>query len=284
MCIVVKHCRKAPKWEKAGFAPGVLPPSASECRLSMTRTVSTVKRAIKTVNSLYPGFGVQVPLFKASTCSELAKEVKTLLASEADKIQEDVAHESVVMTFQSIKKLLPSSCKCQEKGLLLQLRERLTKAPRRLEKKYLHFVRKYMGKMFPKGWDLGLYGNRCYTSNPNLSASADCKRSAGGLVGVWGEKGQVSFLDGVLRGEIGTPSIRAKALLVQSAGKPRPLTSFESDSYLLEPLHKTIYDYLSRRKWLLRGEVTARALDGAGFVEGEKLVSGDYAADRKSVV
>jgi len=66
-------------------------------------------------------------------------------------------------------------------------------------------------------------------------------------------------------------------MVVQSAGKPRPLSKFSDDTLLLKPLHKAIYDHLSTKKWLCRGDVTAEALDKAGFAAGlGDLVSGDY--------
>jgi hypothetical protein len=66
-------------------------------------------------------------------------------------------------------------------------------------------------------------------------------------------------------------------MVVQSAGKPRPLTKFSYEALLLKPLHKTLYGWLSRRPWLLRGEPTKEALNRAGFVEDAGLLtSGDY--------
>jgi hypothetical protein len=66
-------------------------------------------------------------------------------------------------------------------------------------------------------------------------------------------------------------------MVVQSAGKPRPLTKFSEDCLTLKPLHKALYDRLSVLGWVCRGDLTAEKLDKAGFVRGEgELVSGDY--------
>jgi hypothetical protein len=74
-------------------------------------------------------------------------------------------------------------------------------------------------------------------------------------------------------------SVEAEAMVVQSAGKPRPLTKFSSEALLLKPLHKSLYNHLSSHSWLLRGDVRKDALDAAGFRESRgTLVSGDYAS------
>jgi len=53
----------------------------------------------------------------------------------------------------------------------------------------------------------------------------------------------------------------------------------------LSPLHDSLYDYLSRRKWLVRGEFTR---DHARLVlddvrEGEEIISGDYEAATNNI-
>jgi hypothetical protein len=73
-------------------------------------------------------------------------------------------------------------------------------------------------------------------------------------------------------------SNEAELIVVQSAGKPRPLTKFSDQQLVLKPLHKAMYDHLAKSRWLLRGPPTAEALKTAGFSErlGGVLVSGDY--------
>jgi hypothetical protein len=74
--------------------------------------------------------------------------------------------------------------------------------------------------------------------------------------------------------------LKAALQIAQSAGKPRPLTTFSADGMYLRPLHKTIYDRLSKQSWLSRGDVTSDSLRRAGFKAslGGLLTSGDYAS------
>jgi hypothetical protein len=69
---------------------------------------------------------------------------------------------------------------------------------------------------------------------------------------------------------------RADAMVIQSAGKPRALTKFPAEYHVLGPLHESIYDRLSKERWLLRGDVDPVVLSRAGFSKGKPLVSGDY--------
>jgi len=82
-------------------------------------------------------------------------------------------------------------------------------------------------------------------------------------------------------------SVSSGLTVVQSAGKPRPLSKFSADAIHLRPLHAAIYDRLSREKWLCRGDFTTDVLQRAGFsfVSGETLTSGDYksATDNLSI-
>jgi hypothetical protein len=72
------------------------------------------------------------------------------------------------------------------------------------------------------------------------------------------------------------PKIEGQLMVVQSAGKPRPLTKFSSSEVCLEPLHKAIYGRLSKNRWICRGDPTSDVLAEAGFRKGGILVSGDY--------
>jgi hypothetical protein len=83
----------------------------------------------------------------------------------------------------------------------------------------------------------------------------------------------------VLHGRGELDSAVGKLLVVQSAGKPRPLSKFKASALALRPLHKTIYGHLKRFGWLLVGPPTREKLKRAGFKEGGgELVSGDYAS------
>jgi len=129
--------------------------------------------------------------------------------------------------------------------------------------------------MFPPCWDT-MYREHCYTTSPPLSSTLENSRLDGG--GLATESCQAEFLSEVLgTAPLSDPSHVAKPMVVQSAGKPRPLTKFSEQTLLLKPLHKSLYSHISKKAWLCRGELSAEKLDAAGFKRGfGNLVSGDY--------
>jgi hypothetical protein len=129
-----------------------------------------------------------------------------------------------------------------------------------------------------------------------LSACLENRRGGGGLHGYVSQPDLINqegrfrhsdFLTTCLDGATRPLSVASSLTVVQSAGKPRPLSKFSADAIHLRPLHKAIYDKLSREKWLCRGDFTTDTLQRAGFsfCEGETLTSGDYksATDNLSI-
>lgn len=201
---------------------------------------------------------------------EHARQVKELLGTCPSDRQDEI------MAWQSIKKGLPASCECMNRPLLEKLIEGVRRPRRDLPAGYLPFVARQVRGLFPKGWDLG-YEAQVLLTSPPLSATSDSTRRDGGCLGT--EIDHDSFLQEALSGPSRPerPRPEAELIVVQSAGKPRPLTKFSSDELLLRPLHKTIYNHLSKNKWLQRGDVTADSLERAGFHgNGGVLTSGDY--------
>jgi hypothetical protein len=244
----------------------------------MVRTISVVQRAV----SAWAGiFQLPTPVWnpERSSCADLSRSVKVLLSSCPSSVEEER------FAFQSIKKLLPPSCKCQEGSMLEDLVLRLSRPRRNLPSGYMAFVRKTVTHLFPKGWDSGSYERHCRTTSPPLSATLSSSRREGGCQGE--QLDHSSYLDAVLNGFEGDLDERAALLVVQSAGKPRPLTKFSSEMLLLKPLHKALFDHLSKFSWLCRGDPTAQVLEKAGFRKSgpEVLVSGDYksATDNLSI-
>jgi len=270
-----------------------------QCRAYSARTISFVRRALDSWSYVYglPSVAFQ-PEF--GSCMELSKAVKTLLSScpTSDPVP--------VMAFQSIKKGLPDSCKCMEPALLKGLVDNIVDGQKpSLPRGYLSFVKNVVGKMFPKAWDTD-YEGYCRRAAPPLKATLSHCRTAGGALGdlsfasegqkvaipatleteaserqIGHDMDQSDFLDITLNGSFHPFGALEGALqVVQSAGKPRPLTTFSSEGFFLKPLHKTIYNRLSRQKWLSRGDVTPATLRSAGFTQqlGGLLTSGDYAS------
>lgn len=253
------------------------PPSRlqSQCRAYFRRTLDALCVGLRAWKAIFDKTtpGIDHPWSpRARTCSDLMKSIKTLLSQCPSDIEEEI------MAWQSIKKLLPDSCRCMESTMLGDLRAKLLRHPKTLPRGYLSFVRRETEKLFPKGWD-GSYERFCLTSAPPLSATMENSRKEGGALAALQHHSYSSFLETVMKGALPLPTeLHGKAIVVQSSGKPRPLSKFSSEGFFLRPLHKTIYSWLSTKKWLLRGAPDPQKLTKAGFRfrEGKTLVSGDY--------
>jgi len=180
--------------------------------------------------------------------------------------------------------------------MLDKLVESLTTPSPSCPRGFLAFVRREVTRLFPKSWDSG-YDAWCRVTSPPLSSVFDVKidrssgscdqvsgaggqRSRGGCLGAMEVHGfdQASYLDAVFGRAPLPKTLEGQLLVVQSSGKPRPLSKFDKEGLFLKPLHKTIYSHLSKKKWLCRGDVTAEKLAKAGFSfsSGTVLTSGDY--------
>jgi len=252
-------------------------PAARRCRVYQARTGNTVERAIKTWERIFQQPIREYDLRYTTTCSLYAKKVKTLLGSCPSEDQGEI------MAWQSIKKLLPDSCRCMEATMLRDLKSSLSRPPRSLPRGYLRFVQQEVRKIFPRGWDRGLYEDHVTTTSPPLSSTTESSRQDGGSLGSGMDHS--SYLEACLGDVEFELDCRAKMIVVQSAGKPRALTKFSADALCLRPLHKAIYDRLSKQGWLNRGDVTTDGLKDFRYVEGEVLTSGDYksATDNLSI-
>jgi len=245
-------------------------PAARQCRDYQARTMRVVHEAIKSWERIFEKDPLQVDLSPVKRCSDYAKKIKGLVSNCPSN------DEFEVMAWQSIKKLLPDSCRCQERNMLSDLHAKLSSPARALPKGYLQFARRQTLKIFRRGWDRVLYEDHVLTTSPPLSSTTEHSRSEGGCLG--SDFDYSDFIEACLLGPDFNLDRAAKMIVVQSAGKPRALTKFSPDTLCLRPLHKAVYDKISREKWLNRGDVTTDKLREAGFrrVEGEYLTSGDY--------
>nr|UYL94550.1 MAG: RNA-dependent RNA polymerase [Botourmiaviridae sp.] len=257
------------------------------CRAYRSRLCETIWKAVATWKYLYNS---EAPKFEPTSdnCVDLSRETKCYLQACP------AVDQHAEFAWNSIKKLQPASCRCMEAPLLSSVANHFQSPPPSLPRGYITFARKIVRDLFPHGWDLGSYESCVLATDPSLSACLENRRSAGGLHGFVsntepfpGRFRHDEFLTTCLDGATRPLSVSSALTVVQSAGKPRPLSKFSADAIHLRPLHKAIYDRLSREKWLCRGDFTTDVLQRAGFsyVEGETLTSGDYksATDNLSI-
>jgi hypothetical protein len=275
--MVTKSRKNSNQYHRVLFLPKGVP---RPCRDFMARTTIVVQRAASTVRQLSKA---SVPTFCPSrihTCHDLLRQVKEYLSLPLG------CSEETQMAFQSIKKLLPASCACLKGGLLSDLRSRLSRPPPSLPPGYLQFAREISREIFANGWDLA-WSSKVESFSPSLGSCLSASRKNGGQLSTLAVDGQQAWRESLNQPQPG--SLEGELLLVDSSGKPRPLTRFAAEAASLRPLHGLIYDHLSKLPWLLRGDVTAERLKEAGFdfsKSGEEpLTSGDYksATDNLSI-
>lgn len=134
-----------------------------------------------------------------------------------------------------------------------------------------------LDKMFERGWDRSWHSS---VSNSTLSTSActELPRSQGGARGLALSEGfsKFDFLQ-ACSGEVdlGAPApVRVSKVVCD--GKKRLVTVSPARYGILSPLHRLLYNHISRFDWLLRGEASPACFSRFQSVEGEDFVSGDY--------
>jgi hypothetical protein len=120
---------------------------------------------------------------------------------------------------------------------------------------YLEFARRVVRREFYRGWDK-TYDSFCESFVPEFSA----REEKGMMASKWWsrscswKKFQAFVKNG--KGTLPLRGWRLRFKSVPSVGKVRPMGIPSVDWDLLGPLHKTIYQHLTTREWLLRGPPT----------------------------
>jgi len=178
---------------------------------------------------------------------------------------------SIASSLFSVRKLVTS-----EKPNPLDYVYKMTRPQKRPPIDFLLFCSQEIAKIFSHGWDSGYWNQVDGFTPPNKSnvrakecgtyrLQATLDASSRGRFRRWAGGTVTSPLD---RG------VKAKAVL--TGGKWRVITLSDPAVSHLLPLHRTIYNRLSKEKWLLRGEAKPSGFSEFLRVDGEKIVSGDY--------
>lgn len=146
---------------------------------------------------------------------------------------------------------------------------------------YLGFCSDMAKRLFRPGWDKS-YISACTSATISSNACFQRPRKLWGSLADYTDQSQ--YLDAVCDGVgvEGDPTGRYSEVL--SAGKIRPLSIMHSSYELLRPLHKTLYNYISRFPWLLRGAPSPEKFSGVLGGSGH-FVSVDFenATDNLSI-
>lgn len=156
----------------------------------------------------------------------------------------------------------------------------------------LDFATHLLESEFPIGWDKKKWHR--HVDSFTLPVKACLENGAGeggsrnlataeGREELWrGEfvsKLEAKFLDFVSDDETGANvelCNDTKLAQIWTGGKNRIVSIFSAERSFLTPLHKTIYDHISKKEWLLRGEAEPGRFSEFTAVKGEVYVSGDY--------
>nr|WPR17063.1 MAG: RNA-dependent RNA polymerase [Yellow silver pine associated botourmia-like virus 66] len=141
---------------------------------------------------------------------------------------------------------------------------------------FLSFVDREVPKLFKPGWDRGYRHEVCRLSL-STSSCLENRMGAGGARSLGLGTLRECRLEAAGLAPCDDDHL-AHVLAVPDGGKHRVVTVNSVRQHALRPLHHVMYDHLSRKEWLLRGDVSSSRFKDFSFVEGEVFCSGDYEA------
>lgn len=178
---------------------------------------------------------------------------------------------SIASSLFSVRKLVIS-----EKPNPLDYVYKMTRPQKFPPLDFMRFCSEELSVMFKQGWDRGYWDQVTRFTPPNKS---NVNKKENGTYRSMATKDD-SARDRFLRwanGTVTTPIDRGvKANAVLTGGKWRVITLADPVLSHLLPLHRTIYNRLSKEKWLLRGEARPSEFSEFSRIPGERIVSGDY--------
>jgi len=177
------------------------------------------------------------------------------------------------MSIALMKRGFPDPCeRCSHSGWK-SFRAQQMSPVRPVGPEFLDFVKKEVGKLFPRGWlSKKWYERLVQRSCVSSGASSISSRSKGGMRYDLSHSEYLAMVENPEPSPLGT----FKYADVISAGKSRGVTLQPPAMAPLRPLHAAIYSKIRREKWLLTGPPTSKAFRRAGFQFRESLLSGDY--------
>jgi len=162
-------------------------------------------------------------------------------------------------TLNSFKRNLPSGCRLHTPSKQDAWERLAFSKPPPTSSDYLSFVRAEVSKIFFPGWDKRYFDN-VYSFVPNASARETCPDASSSRADIIWKGRQEEFIRRCTEEGQCFTDLDCRYKEVLSAGKVRPLVIFDSRCDVLGPLHKTLYDYLSEKPWLLRGSPTSERI------------------------
>jgi len=245
-----------------------------------------VSKTVEAINSVY-NTSFSVPcVFSTLSCREAFKRAKEFYSGLLDALNGTGTHPwlalviglpakkrlAIASSLTSGKKLLPDPCPGMV-GDIAKAHAELMSSTVQPNSDFLMFVQKTVHKMFPIGWDEG-YNDCVESATLPLSAGIGLPRSSGGVSACNMDREEY------LRTCNGEVPVRVRRdvnfQVVVADGKARGITITHKEHQFLKPVHATLYNFLSRKDWLLRGDATAMKLSAMQQCADEVIISGDY--------
>lgn len=189
------------------------------------------------------------------------------------------SRKSIAMSLFLFRKIIPSD----RPDAFALLKKVATPSPPACGR-FLEFVEQEVNRLMPVGWDRDYVQKGIASVVPTKSYSElngidGCSRDwfiSHLSYGDWCARH--NFIEKVLTlsDPILNETSESRLVVVPSSGKYRALSIPPVEMNYLRPLHKCMYDYLSRYSWLLRGDAKPSAFKGFETKEGEMFCSGDY--------
>jgi len=232
-------------------------------------------------------FGIKLPcpLIQGETDAERLSFLKQFCGGLLEGRREHLWHRptmrlgidsrmSIAMSLFLFRKVLPSS-----EPDLVAYAQRMAQPSPEPDAGFLQYVRRTVVRLFPEGWDKGLYEDACLRAVLPVKSCRQLGMSRGGarLYGIqqrWNSH-QDYALD-VLARETPVELQASRLVSVETGGKHRIVSVSDVNANLFRPLHTAMYNHLSRFPWLLRGEAKSARFQEFDSRPGEVFVSGDY--------
>jgi hypothetical protein len=167
------------------------------------------------------------------------------------------------------RKTLPSSPATQAEH-----RARVTAPEPKLPPGYIEHLVRVVEEWFPVGWDSG-YIAQVENAVPTTKSVVEKGRGKGGYRSEKPDRLEYGFAC-MGEGRMTESGRVVKYMDAACDGKSRAVTVMTSEAQRLKPLHRLIYDQISKSPWLLRGEAKPAVFRSFLRKEGEVFVSGDY--------
>jgi len=183
---------------------------------------------------------------------------------------------SIWMTLFQFRKVLPKS-----PPDLDDLLSKISQESPDPDPLFLEFLAREVPRMFPEGWDRS-WSKLVEGFVLNTSACVQSGRRSGGARGYFlglnedGTDPRKEFCRELLEGRRFGPQPPSRLSNIETSGKFRTISVPPADFSYLRPVNDAIYGWISRFKWLLRGDAKPSSFKEFLVKEGEVFVSGDY--------